>query len=75
MRSSASSSASSSSAALRYTLAMALSPVAVILLSLPLVAVGTTAALLAWLAMAPVGMLLDRFAPEEIRDHAARLGM
>lgn len=61
--------------ALRYTLAMALSPVAVILLSLPLVAVGTTAALLSWLAMMPVGMLFDRFAPEEVRDPAGRPGM
>ncbi len=61
-------------AALRYTLVMALSPVAVILLSLPLVAIGTTVALVSWLLMIPVGLLLDRFAPEEVRDPAARPG-
>lgn len=61
--------------ALRYTVAMALSPVAVILLSLPLVRIGTTPALLFWLAMMPVGVLFERFAPEEIRDRRVRPGM
>ena len=61
--------------ALRYTLAMASSPVAVILLSLPLAAVSTTAALLSWFAMVPIGMAFDRFAPGEVRDPASRPGL
>jgi uncharacterized membrane protein len=61
--------------ALRYTLAMASSPVAVILLSLPLVAVSTTAALLSWFAMVPIGVVFDRFAPPEVRDPASRPGL
>jgi uncharacterized membrane protein len=64
-----------SPAGLRYTLAMASSPVVVILLSLPLVAFSTTAALLFWLAMIPVGIAFDRFAPPEVRDPANRPGM
>lgn len=59
---------------LRYTLAMATSPVVVILLSLPLVTVSTTVALLFWLAMIPVGIAFDRFAPPEVRDPASRPG-
>jgi len=59
---------------LRYTVAMATSPVAMILLSLPLVAFGTTVALLSWFAMVPIGIVLDRFAPPEIRDPADRPG-
>ena len=60
---------------LRATLVMASSPVVVILLSLPLVAFGTTVALLSWLAMIPIGIVLDRLAPPELRDPADRPGM
>lgn len=61
--------------AIRYLLLMASSPVAVIVLSLPLVTFSTSAALLSWLVMVPVGILLDRLAPAEIRDPAERPGM
>lgn len=64
-----------SPAALRYTLVAALSPVASILLSLPLVAIDTTVALLSWFLMIPIGRVLDRCAPAELRDTTARRGL
>lgn len=52
----------------RWTITGSLSPVVIFGLSIPLSFVNTYAAMLFWLASVPVGIVLDRTRPEQVRE-------